>query len=277
MKIQNNAKYKSTNSLWSPCFGGFRTVDKFPSVNGWRLRAGYGKRWTSRVLFCPLSQRSARYFFFLVTLLASDILIYQLTSQLQLSSRLSPAALLLVNDRRYSVFICRRPRLCITLCVALTLLCSMGLFRVQVITNPDRIWVSGSVAQLNFDLWTPLRSSCYFEVPAFKTHNRCPISFSKGGNYTRVLSCFPWTRLAIKFLSFLISRILIGVQNQSPCGEHKNYLVGSPYPFWNRISSFILYLICNNHIEFQEGWPPVGLQILKRGVHRTILAWSNYL
>ncbi|CBJ30169.1 conserved unknown protein [Ectocarpus siliculosus] len=42
---------------------------------------------------------------------------------------------------RYSVGVCRRPRLVIAACVVATLTCSFGLFRVRIITNPDLIWV----------------------------------------------------------------------------------------------------------------------------------------
>lgn len=45
-------------------------------------------------------------------------------------------------DRRYSAAVCRRPRVVIASCVVATLVCSMGLFRVNIITNPDLIWVS---------------------------------------------------------------------------------------------------------------------------------------
>lgn len=51
-------------------------------------------------------------------------------------------------NRRYSVGVCRRPRLVIAACVVATLACSLGLFRVQIITNPDLIWVSNSPSLL---------------------------------------------------------------------------------------------------------------------------------
>ncbi|CAM9352236.1 unnamed protein product, partial [Sphacelaria rigidula] len=43
--------------------------------------------------------------------------------------------------RHHSVAVCRRPRLVVSLCFAVTLACSLGLFRVSIITNPDLIWV----------------------------------------------------------------------------------------------------------------------------------------
>lgn len=46
-----------------------------------------------------------------------------------------------LGNRRYSVRVCRRPRLVIGICLVVTLVCSLGLFRVQIITNPDLIWV----------------------------------------------------------------------------------------------------------------------------------------
>lgn len=59
----------------------------------------------------------------------------------------SPSAYILCSrldcrDRRYSAAVCRRPRLVIASCVVATLTCSLGLFRVKIITNPDLIWVS---------------------------------------------------------------------------------------------------------------------------------------
>ncbi|CAM9116689.1 unnamed protein product [Choristocarpus tenellus] len=42
---------------------------------------------------------------------------------------------------RFSVAVCRRPRLVIASCVATTCLCSLGLLWVNIITNPELIWV----------------------------------------------------------------------------------------------------------------------------------------
>lgn len=62
--------------------------------------------------------------------------------------------------RRYSVAVCRRPRWVVSLCFAVTFACSLGVFKVKVITNPDLIWVSPLPSSTTWATKHPSTAQC---------------------------------------------------------------------------------------------------------------------